>query len=240
MNRAMVPIVLGLVMAIDAPVVGEDPVRANLDDARSTFRTEIDAARDEVLAALRKKEDDAKAAGDLKLVERIRAEADAFTSRGEVPTLVATRAYDEAIRKARLKFEDAFKIARKAYTQAGKIEEAKAVDVELTEFQKTKGVTTTAPIPVGDPAARHRLRDQLDGTTWKWSDPKLKQNWFRLNADGTLTAGWHTKSCLWSVASGTTIKVQVTSERDVQELRVDLKAGTLTDVKSREVYAKVK
>lgn len=58
------------------------------------------------------------------------------------------------------------------------------------------------PVKVATP---EELRKRLIGTKWDWPDHNLKDAWFTLNADGTVTAGWHSTSGLWTVTSASTI-----------------------------------
>jgi hypothetical protein len=79
----------------------------------------------------------------------------------------------------------------------------------------------------------------LGGTPRRWTDPKVKKGWFRLNTDGTATTGWPAKACLWAVSSATTVKAQLTSKRETQKLSFDLMAGNLTDVRTKELYRRL-
>ncbi len=56
------------------------------------------------------------------------------------------------------------------------------------------------------------LREKLADTAWTWPEadwPKSKA-WFLLKADGTARAGWHSRACLWTVTSGSSIKMIMT------------------------------
>lgn len=84
----------------------------------------------------------------------------------------------------------------------------------------------------------------LGGTTWTWPDTRniKKENaWFRLNDDGSTTAGWHARSGTWKALSGDTIELSVTFNPGTGTVRFnrELSQGEKTD-NSRETYKRVK
>jgi hypothetical protein len=141
----------------------DDEIKAKLTAAKHDFETESAAAHDALAALLKDKEAEAQKAGNLPLTERIRAEETTFDSNDELPKSVSTRAYKESINKARLKLEDAYTTARKAYTQAGQIDDAKSVDKELVEFKTTNQVETKVE-PKSDENASIDLLKMVDPT----------------------------------------------------------------------------
>ncbi len=221
----------------------DDSITKKFADAKSTFEQEQNKLRDDLTGALKKKADEAKSAGDLKLLERVRAEADAWETKGELPKVVSTRVYDEGVKKSRMKMEDGFKTAIKEYTKADNIDRAKAVETELDDFKNGRASTPASTIPLPPPfkdrPSKQKLREYLEDTTWQPPDAKF---WFRLNADGSVTPGWHNNNaCLWIVSSPSTIKVQADSERHVQEFEVDTKNGKMKDMRPNEAtYRRIK
>ncbi len=85
------------------------------------------------------------------------------------------------------------------------------------------------------------LRQQLAGTIWKWPDPKVKVRWFKLNPDGTVTAGWHNKPGTWVVTSNSTAEVVVASTNRIP-VKVEVNWGPEATMKSEsgEVYKQIK
>ena len=109
---------------------------------------------------LKKKSDEVRSSGDLKLLERLRAEADAWEMKGELPKLISTRLYEDAVRKSRMKMEDAFKTAVKEYTKADNIERAKATEMELDEFKS--GRQPLPPQAAAEAPTKQKLREFLE------------------------------------------------------------------------------
>jgi len=102
-----------------------------------------------------------------------------------------------------------------------------------------------APPPrvVVEPAPRTRaeLEAKLKGTRWKWPDEKIVQGWYILNADGTVTAGWHKQKGSWEVASGSTVNIVVMSfPRTPQTFLASPDLSTLTSTKNGEVHRLLK
>ncbi len=244
MTRFRFPVALSVLAFVTGTAfAGDDPITKKLDDAKGTFEQEQNKLRDELTGALKKKADEAKNAGDLKLLEHVRAEAEAWDTKGELPKMVSTRTYDEGVKKSRIKMEDAFKATIKEYTKADNIERAKATETELEEFKNGHASASTQILPQAQPLkdvpSKQKLREFLEDTTWQPPDVKF---WFRLNADGSVTPGWHNgNACLWTVSSPSTIKVQTDSERHVQDFEVDIKNGTLKDKRPNEAtYKRIK
>lgn len=112
----------------------EDSIPLNLAAAKQNYAVEIEGARIALLDLLKEKRLAVQKSGNLSQLEIVIEEEEAFESKGELPESVQTRTYAEANRKARKKLEEAYVEARKAYTQAGRIDEARAVDKELQDF----------------------------------------------------------------------------------------------------------
>ena len=150
----------------------DDLIKARLNAAKQDFERASTLAHNAIVQLLKDKEAEAQKAGDLQLLEKLRSEEAAFESNDELPKLISTRMYTESIQKARKTLEDAYLAARKAYTQAGEIDDAKAIDNELQDFKSPKqgetivGTKTDKIIPMDllkltDPA--------LDAVRGKWS-----------------------------------------------------------------------
>ncbi|HVK14654.1 MAG TPA: hypothetical protein VM597_38300 [Gemmataceae bacterium] len=123
----------------------EDVVEKQLLAAKLEFESAAEKARTGLLADLKKKEEAAQKAGDLKTLEKVQAEAKAFEADGTLPKAVAVKGYESQLRTARAKLEEEYAAAVKQYTKGGKIALAKAVQQELDEFKKGGVPLTKAP-----------------------------------------------------------------------------------------------
>lgn len=140
-----------LLSAICAVLIGgvisaadEDVVEPKLTVAKEEFEKAAEKARTGLLADLKKKEEAAQKAGDLKTLLKVQAEAKAFVESRELPKSVPVKGYESQLRTARAKLEEEYGTAIKQYTKDGKIELAKAIQQELDEFKKGSGVASAA------------------------------------------------------------------------------------------------
>jgi hypothetical protein len=118
----------------------EDAVGKKLAAAKEEYEKVTVKARAGLLAVLKKQEEIAQKAGDLKTLEQVQAEAKSFENGGVLPKSVSTKVYESQMRTARTKLEEAYGAAVKQYTKDGKIALAKAVQQDLDEFKKGGGV----------------------------------------------------------------------------------------------------
>ena len=120
-----------------------------LDQARDDFFKEIAKAKSDQLGVLKAREEASKKAGDLKTLEKVLADIKAFEESGTLPVTVATKNYETSMLRSRIKLEAEYSNAIKAYTQAGKIEEAKSVDQLLADFKKEQSTSAGKRQPAG-------------------------------------------------------------------------------------------
>jgi len=165
----------------------DDPIKAQLTAAKQDFEKDMAAAHSALATLLTDKEAGAQKAGNLTLLEKVRAEQTAFESNDELPKSVSTRTYTEANKKARANLEDAYLAARKAYTQAGQIDDANAVDQELQAFRITGQIYKTLPeskigqqtdneIPIDAVAFEgHHYKYFADKSTWHVARAKCEK-----------------------------------------------------------------
>lgn len=116
--------------------VETDPVAQKLAAAKEEYKAAAEKARAGLLADLKKKEDAAQKAGDLKTLEKVQAEAKAFEDGGGLPKVVPVKTYEGQLGLARARLEEGYTVAVKQYTRDGKITLAKAVQQEFDEFNK--------------------------------------------------------------------------------------------------------
>lgn len=114
----------------------EDLVEKKLIVAKEELDKVTEKARAGLLADLKKKQDVAQKAGDLKSLVKVQNEAKAFEEGGELPKSVPVKGYEEQLRIARARLEEAYRDTVKEYTKAGKIAIAKAIQQQLDEFQR--------------------------------------------------------------------------------------------------------
>lgn len=123
--------------------------------------------------------------------------------------------------------------------------ERPAVEGKPPSTRPAPPIPEPASLP-DDPAAvatraKVALGEQLAGTKWTWPDRSVRKPWFVLNPNQTLTPAWHAQIGSWEVTSPTTIQgVIMSTPRTPQTFLVDLEAGTLTNVRSREVHRLMK
>lgn len=80
----------GLVFGVTA-AADEDPVEKKLAAAKEEYEKAAEKARGGLLAELKKKEEAAQKAGDLKTLEKVQAEATSFEDSGELPKSVSVK-----------------------------------------------------------------------------------------------------------------------------------------------------
>ena len=137
MNRLFVNLVAcGVLVGGVAAAAEDDAVEKKLTAAKEEFAKSVEKAKAGLLADLKKRQDDAQKAGDLKLVEKAQAETKAFDTNGTLPKLVSVKSYESQLKTARAKLEDVYVGSVKQYTKDGKFATAKAIDKELDEFRK--------------------------------------------------------------------------------------------------------
>jgi Lectin C-type domain len=138
--------VLSLVFVFNPILIAQDTVTQKLDNAKSEFDAAVEKAKSELLKALLKKEEAAKKAGNLKLLEKIEAEVKALEDHDEMPASVSILNYDKQLLNARRRLAANYKDSVSRYTKEGNIELAKAIQKEFEEFEKLSGHSRT-PIP---------------------------------------------------------------------------------------------
>lgn len=132
----------------------------------------------------------------------------------------AQRAYDVAKRAADQELVLELKAAQSTIMKNG----GPSALAEAQAIQKViDGVGAGSAPKTGD------LREKLADTKWLWPDKQMgAKNWFTLNRDGTVSAGWHDKTGMWAVTpSGIVIARIVASDR-FHKLDLDRNLTTAT------------
>lgn len=171
----------GMLITIGSPLNGDetDPVKTKLDEAKTTYKVEVDNFRKAVAAHIDQREQAARDKGDKPAVDQIKAERQAFMEKGELPKTLPVTVKQKAI-LAKSSMEAAYTTAIKEYTKTKKDVEASAVEKELDGF-KRENITATIPFQGKEPSLAELFQI---GTIWagiaKWTsgpNPKEPHNW---------------------------------------------------------------
>lgn len=134
-RRVFVITICGIAFCNLSAFADGDPIKDKLDEVKAAYEMETDLIHDGLLTLLEEKQAAAKKAGNLATSDKLQAEIDAFENDEALPKLVPTRVYKREMVKARKKMEDGYIAARKAYLQADKTDDARAIDKELEKFK---------------------------------------------------------------------------------------------------------
>jgi hypothetical protein len=116
----------------------DDPIAPKLSKAKEDYHQETEKLRVALLQGLDKAEDDARAAGNKPLVDKLKAERVTFIETGKLPSISAAGSYDRSLEAARSKLETAYKSAMTEYLKAKKDDQLAVVEQEMKEFLATK------------------------------------------------------------------------------------------------------
>lgn len=134
----VVPVLVSLVLTVSAR--GDDRIEAILarvEQARTDYEADCSMLRELLLQSLEREITSAQQAGKFERVTTLGAERDAFIEKATLPEAISTVAFTNGMSKARDRLEGALVRARKELTQAGGLEDAKAIDDDLTELKRT-------------------------------------------------------------------------------------------------------
>ena len=144
MIRPAVVFVVLLGVACAAAGDEKDPVKEKLSKAKAAHDTELQQFRKQADEWFDKREDDARNAGDRKVVDQVKEERKSFADTGELPkTAPNTLSQKPALAKKAL--ESAFAEAVQAYTKANREDEAAVV---LEEWQEFSSKATAKPAAI--------------------------------------------------------------------------------------------
>ena len=109
-------------------------IAAKLDKARSEYESDLKRLRTKMLAALERKEADARKEGNKKLVDQIEAERNTLDELQLLPQSISTREFEVEIGRARTEMKTAYNTAIKEFTRQRLDVQANNVEKELTLF----------------------------------------------------------------------------------------------------------
>jgi hypothetical protein len=147
---------LAVLVALGAPLhAEEDPIAEKLDAVRLQYHEEIERLRTELTQALQDKEDAARKAGDVALVERVKTQREMFNLSDALPSVVSPERYKRGITKAKFTLKTAVQTGVKEYLAAKQDDLAAGLQEELQELQaalappprKPKADNTPEPEP---------------------------------------------------------------------------------------------
>jgi len=123
--------------------IGQDVSDPRIKTAQANFDSTVEKARLGLLADLKKKQDEAQKAGDLKGIEMIEDEVKALIANRILPASISTKIFEGLVRIAQSKLEDTYSTQIKQLTMSGNITLAKTFQKDLEEFIKAKGFILT-------------------------------------------------------------------------------------------------
>ena len=86
------------------------------------------------------------------------------------------------------------------------------------------------------------VRENLVGSVWEFGPTEAvpsPKNWVRLNADGTVTAGWHEQPSMWAVLPNSSVQMIFQLGRDVHVMKLNADL-TLAQFENGSVYRRRK
>jgi hypothetical protein len=138
-----------ILVAVQLCAQETDPIPAKIAAAKDNFYAERDKAEKVLLDALARKENTVKQAGDLKALEAVRAEIQAFRQEGVLPKLIPTTVYATALKNAHAKLQNSYAEAIKAYTRTEQLDKAKEIQQQLDDLRVEKNGSKI--VPAADP-----------------------------------------------------------------------------------------
>lgn len=145
MVRTLLTVVCVFAAAVASARAADDPTKDKLDKAKTAYDEQTEKSRAALIKRLQDREEAARKEGNKKLVDQVKAEREAFESRGELPKTVPTTGYVRESKQARIALEAAYAAAIKEYTKAKKDDEAAVVEKELAAF-KEDGEAPAVPL----------------------------------------------------------------------------------------------
>ena len=136
---ACVVLFCGVIAAAD-----EGSVEKRLTTAKEECTKANEKARAALLADLKKKEEEAQKAGDLKRLERVQAETRAFEAEGTLPSVVSVKSCERQVERARDRLDKTYDMAVKQHTKEGNVDLARATQNEWDDFKKVGGAKVDA------------------------------------------------------------------------------------------------
>jgi len=148
MNLSVAPMTACLVLAGALIAFSQDdPIAAKLLVARQDYKAILEKAKSNLMSELRRKQEAVQATGDLKTLEKLQAETEAFWSRDELPKSVPVRVYQSQMRTATARLEEALTAGVRRYTMDGKLTQAKAIQQELDALKSPGGAVPSVAEP---------------------------------------------------------------------------------------------
>jgi hypothetical protein len=191
-----------------------DAVKEKLFQAKKAYDADVQKYRKAVGDWLDKREDEARKAGDKKLVDKVKADRQAFEKNGDPPVALPKDLRILAT-NTRSALEKAYAAAVKDYVKLKEDTAADLVEKERQEFLKNTAATFGKPLPSAE--GKDELRRTLSGTTWDWDDG------LTLKADGSVDQKTWAASGLvarWEVVDRRTVVIIVDKGRNVNRVTV--------------------
>jgi hypothetical protein len=134
-HRFLLALFTGVLAAGLCPARADDAdmVKEKLFQAKKDFDAEVQKFKKAVADSIDKREEDARKAGNKKLVDQIKTERESFEKNGDLPQTLSTAIRDIAI-VARTKLDKAYASATKEYLRLKLDDAAEATEKERKEF----------------------------------------------------------------------------------------------------------
>ncbi len=156
----------------------EDPVRTTLDRAKTEYETEIARLRKGLLESIQNREDAARAKGDKKSVDAVKAEREEFESTGVLPKSPFATEHEKKLRSARQVLILAHTDAIREYTKKREDEKATLVEDELHLLSSVKVIPDGKQGDIrtawGSKSGDLRF-DLVEGKKWTYRKIALKE-----------------------------------------------------------------
>ena len=136
MVRATLTLVGCLALVAIGSARDDDPVKTELDKAKSVYDGKLEKFRKDVLAKLDEREVAGRKKGDKKLIDRLAEEKEGFEKDNIVPASLTPLGFQRQQNQMRSTLETVYRAAVKKYTTGKKDDEAKAIQKEFDQFQE--------------------------------------------------------------------------------------------------------
>jgi hypothetical protein len=188
MGRRLPAILIGLLSMLanasgQTPAPPDDPIARQLDEAKKTYRMEVEKSREIVIKAFVDEDEKARDAADVDLVKALKAERATFEATGQMPKHLPIPAeYTRQREKSRKGLYDAYTAAIRAYLKARDDDKAEKIKDERDRFEKDRVVGDAARPEAGSVDDFGVTRagsdfDEVQGVKIRVGDPQFTLIW---------------------------------------------------------------
>jgi len=174
----------------ERPAAASDPIARQWDEAKQTYREQLQKLNEEVLARVASLENKARESGDLARVKQYKAMADAFRDEGTLPSVYNSADYDRKVKVVQEDLRREAKLAIAAYLKEKQDYEAEDLDQELKEILADEGPADSGKRAATDNRKRFMntsygaLIVHVRGKKWEQIHPETKKHSWWLTETG--------------------------------------------------------